>query len=982
MTLPASIDEMEFEFRLAEQARRAGKFRLALDRYLTIISRRQAALAQRSRSQMEAADIVVLERTAELAVLFGHDEGADSLLAGMASALESGSNFFGADYTVIKRIHLALNFGRLKDAQKLFRTLEPRIGDVRSIVITEAGLDDWESSCRWPGTKPSDRTVIFAFLYLVLGSLLSSLGRYRDALLMLRRGLHFTAPDAPNLARHAAIPLQLTIVTALIEQGNLVAARNQLDALQSVNKTNNPGFYVRLLELDAKMRMLQGDFGGALKKYSEVRSCCKQYAFSRAEYVAILNLSNALIFLNHISAAQQLLLSVLDGVKTLREQAVLSRAERLLALANERSASFEGNVAVTPPQQRQRPAAPVNADAAKAFADVSQSADYLSLFEDRVLEFHWYLANRNLTMAREIVRHLTEAFGLSDSWLIHARLKVIKGALEYYEGNFVQSECHLRQSLGSLEEIGLRPDLWQAQRILGWCWARLGIAASAYQRLIESNQHLLATMTESLPPGYQSVFLLNKWTADEEFIAGEVVQLEHLRTALAAKPWFRKPLLRWSLMKRIYSLQQYVDRFRHSLTRQENDRNEAQKAPSLWSFLRRRRRDRVTISYLVLPDRVVIIYAGWMKLDFEVAPVSRITIRQTVRRWHVLVNHLSAQRGETSAAISQDYLLGDDYLDQLLTGRNLRPAVRTSKEEPALDEANRIAESLAHLLQLPAILSRLPSRVRSLTIIPHDSLLGFPFAAVRQQGRYLIERFDLNVDVGFLEREESKASPAEARALFVGVSAGVTGFSRLPGVLREIGTLEQWCRERGLLYESLIDGAATKAAVVDHLNDACLLHIASHGVFRADQPDASGLVLTSPTNHINVLSLRDLSALDLGNLRHVSLSSCSSADNFICPGRWVIGLPETLRRRGVGSVLACLWAINDRFATAFAARFYEYVNSYRRDEALRLTQLDCLHQAHHDGQVRPLENVEGIDTADPSYWASYILCGDPNRLKL
>ena len=325
-------------------------------------------------------------------------------------------------------------------------------------------------------------------------------------------------------------------------------------------------------------------------------------------------------------------------------------------------------------------------------------------------------------------------------------------------------------------------------------------------------------------------------------------------------------------------------------------------------------------------------------------------------------------------------LIGVEYLDSLVTGqRNLIP-VEPDGEEPS-DEAKLVPEKLAQKLLISDVIKGLSKRVRALTIIPHDSLLGFPFAAITHEGSYLLERFDLNVDVSFFGQENVQHDDDRNQALFVGVSKGAGDLSPLLGVLPEITELEQWCAKRGLPYQTLLNESATKSAVIDHLNDAAMLHMACHGIFRVDQPDASGLVLLPGTDQ-EILSLRDLSALNLTGLRHVSLSSCSSADNFILPGRWIIGLPEILRRGGVGSVLACLWSINDRFATAFAGRFYEYLNRYPRDAALRRTQLDCLMKKHTDGEGRPLKNVQGIDTSDPLYWASYILCGDYRPLRL
>src|ERR1700741_473418 len=599
--MATAIDEIEIDFRRAEEARRSGQFKAALDGYLEILTRRLDRLRKAGPlANLMAADLVVLERAADLAVLFGHDKGADDLLNGMASALESAGNFFGADYTTVKRIHLALSFGRLHDVRKLLRAMRPRIDDIDSISFTESGFDTWETTRHWDGTTPQDRAVIFSRLYLIFGWTLASLGQYNEALMALKMGLRFTGETAPSLAQRAANPLRLTIVIALLEQGDFPAAKEMLEELgPMLNRKSQPGSYVRWLELEGKLRMLTGDFGGALLKYLEVLRCCEESSFTRAALNAMLNLSHALIFLNNTGVAEQILHFVVMQSGKLSEPDMKTRAERQLALAKERSASFVGATPVTPFHSvRQTPRPP--AESVDAFPEIPQSENFLSLFGDRTLDFYWQLSNRNLDKAEMIAQHLRESFGTSDSTIVLVRLRVLEGTLSYYQGNLEHAEQLLRASLPVLQELDLKPDLWQVQRILGWCWVQLGFPKSLYQQLTEDNKRLLSAMTETLPAGYQSVFLLNKWTAEEEFIAGEIAQLIELKTRVKLSSWVGKPWLRWSLMKRIPELMKYVERYRHSLTetaKQGQTSNESRKS-SLWHMLWNHPRDRSTISFV------------------------------------------------------------------------------------------------------------------------------------------------------------------------------------------------------------------------------------------------------------------------------------------------------------------------------------------------------------------------------------------------
>ncbi len=992
MATPTGSHDIQSAFNHAEEARKAGRFAEALKGYLAIISSRLSALdGMGAASHLTAADLVIMERATELAVLFGYEQGADNLLSGMSSALESARNFFGADYISVKRIHLALSFGRINDAYRLMRAMEPRVGKIDAISFTDDGLNLWESRCRWENITPADQAVIFSRLYLVIGWMLADLGQYNDALMALRRGITYTGKEAPDLARRALLPLNLILAVALMEQGELETAAAKLKELKStIEERLHPGFYVRCLELYGKVKMLQGDFGGALEEYLKVLQTCRARGFEKAALSATLNLSHALVFLNNTSVARDLLCVAMNQAEALNETAIAARAAFLISLAQARGASLGDDVLIAPSvsamRGRKSNLKPQGASS-QPLTEIPQSDNFLTFFEDRALGFQWQLGTRNLSLAAQLCAQLRQVFGRSDSRLIAVRLQTLEGMMAYYQNEIKKAERLLRQSLLHLREMGLVPELWQAQRMLGWCWAKLGVSKSRRQRLTEENQQLLSQMTKSLPTAYQSIFLLNKWTDDEEFIASEVNRLIAIREKMVASSWFKNPLLRWSLMKRLHALLQYVDYFKHSLATQANNdpdgRKESTHLDSLWKLLWSHPRDRATISFLVLPDRVLITHLGWMKLDFGVSRITRLQIREMVRRWHVLINTTNELRGDNSGRLPVAGAIRDDDLDPVVAGtRDLLPLDATISTAALAEEAEKDAETLADCLQIPSLIGNLPARVQALTIIPHDCLLGFPFAAITFQGRYLIERFNLNVDFS-LSRQQSSAMPAnEQNALFVGVSQQADQFSPLPGVLHEIKELEEWATKRNLQYHTLVGQQASKSTIIKQLSESVMLHMACHGVFKANQPDHSGLVLIPTPNQVDILSLRDLSALNLKGLRHVSLSSCWSADNFILPGRWIIGLPETLCRAGARSVLASLWEVDDRIAISFMARFYHYLDNYPRDEALRRTQLDCLQKDHPGTRGKILNDREGIDTGAPFYWASFTLYGDYNSLEL
>jgi CHAT domain-containing protein len=352
------------------------------------------------------------------------------------------------------------------------------------------------------------------------------------------------------------------------------------------------------------------------------------------------------------------------------------------------------------------------------------------------------------------------------------------------------------------------------------------------------------------------------------------------------------------------------------------------------------------VSFLVLPDRVFTACSGWLTLDFGVAGLTRIDLRRRVGQWH---------------SLAARYFLGEAI------------------PETVFDECSA---GLAEDVQLAPLLRRLPRRVRRLTITADDSLHGFPFAAMRIGDAYLVERFASVKSYDRTALPGARAGPT-GPAVVVAVSRGTSEIPALASTIIEAAAVEECLRRRGVAVHRLLDEEASRAAVLAALPRAGLVHMACHGLFQPDRPDASGLVLIPREETVEMLSLRALAALDLGGVRHITLSSCWGADNFVLPGRWIVSLPETLCRQGAGSVLASLWPVDDRVGPALARLFYRRLERLPRDRALRALQKKLLRDnlwrhRFFRGAV-PLE--EQFSTSHPYYWAGLVLHGDGGRLR-
>ena len=174
----------------------------------------------------------------------------------------------------------------------------------------------------------------------------------------------------------------------------------------------------------------------------------------------------------------------------------------------------------------------------------------------------------------------------------------------------------------------------------------------------------------------------------------------------------------------------------------------------------------------------------------------------------------------------------------------------------------------------------------------------------------------------------------------------------------------------------------TRDSLREEMQRAGLVHLACHGTFEADRPDRIGLVLVRDDGASEVLSLKDLAAADLSAVAHVTLSSCWSADQFVFPGHWIIGLPEVLWRRGVDTVLGSMWPVDDDAAVDVVSKFQRLSMTLSPEVALQQVQLGLIRRTALTGGSPQREARGPLDTTDLFHWAGFRVCGSGPGLPL
>jgi tetratricopeptide (TPR) repeat protein len=974
----SNVREIEIALEAAEQKRSKGDFIGAFDGYCQIIS----TLVEQDLPPWcynIVAKIVLM--IANLSSSIGCVEKADTLLEILVYFYQAQENYPLASFTQIKRIHLKLEGGDFPKVLELFQTLAAQIGNILdsdNITISPSGLIQWEARCLWTHADANERSILFAHLYWAMGRLLAAQGQYHNALVTLDRGLWHTEQGTSSLVK-ISTSFEFDIASVYLEQGELDKALAKLADLQTAFDPDlEPELKVRWLELIGKICLLRGELGQALDRFQQIREICRKLGLAGVVWKSTVNLAQVLISINQTSLAKDYLNEVLAEASVQQDPELKIRLNLLLQLADLRSQSLVSDISggISGLKKPSNTTNGSQAQVEKQSEDIELNfsfhpSNYLALFDLRVLQFY-SLLSVDLNRANQLLSKIQSNFELqlepprgSDSQLIQVIIKILIGTLAYYQGVEYEELNRIEWAVSILDGVrpdltrmGLKPELFQVQRILGWCWGRLGKEDLQVEN-IESNNTLLEELAGSFTPEACTIYLLNKWNASEESLASKINNINKKSAGLKSLIGWRailfNPPTQLQLMQQLDELLLDIDRYKDAIGKQApQDRTqsdvERSSVYSAWKRIFTHPRDRITLSFLVLPDRILIVRVGWLLFDYQLLSTTRLELRNLVQGWHSKIH-----------GYTRDLMV--DNPDNLVG------------EDRQIPENRRIANQLSELLKINLLLTGLPKRIKHISIVPDDILHGVPFAMIQHKGKDMIEEYAISIAYESQYKIRPKPSLSKIRSLLVGITKGTPPLKHVKSEIEKVTT---WMKSYQLNPLPLMDISTNvdKETVIARLSQANLFHIACHGVFDRSQPDLSGFILSSqPNQPREILSLRELSALKLENLHHATLASCSSADYYLLPGRWIVSLPETLWRAGTGSILGCLWAVDDKVAESFMTYFYEYLEKYPRDKALQLTQQEFI-----DRKVS-IDNFQG-NLSNPLYWSGFTLYGDYKNLDL
>jgi CHAT domain-containing protein len=251
-----------------------------------------------------------------------------------------------------------------------------------------------------------------------------------------------------------------------------------------------------------------------------------------------------------------------------------------------------------------------------------------------------------------------------------------------------------------------------------------------------------------------------------------------------------------------------------------------------------------------------------------------------------------------------------------------------------------------------------------LVIVPDGALHRLPFALLRDGDRFLIEERPILIAtslMGFVDasrRVLQRTAPLN-RALIVADPA-TDEAAPLPGARAQAVDLAQVYPHPTLLTGQ----SATRKAISAAIPDADVLHYAGHAVDDTFHPERSRLLLAKSSNDVEQgsLSVKDLFTLPRRVPSLVVLAACGTRGSRVYRGQGSLGLSTPFLVKGVPSVVATLWDVDDRAGAPLTAAIHKAARSGESVvTALRRVQIELLRSgeqfnSHWD-------------------WAAYVLIG-------
>ena len=283
--------------------------------------------------------------------------------------------------------------------------------------------------------------------------------------------------------------------------------------------------------------------------------------------------------------------------------------------------------------------------------------------------------------------------------------------------------------------------------------------------------------------------------------------------------------------------------------------------------------------------------------------------------------------------------------------------------------------------------------IKHLIFVPDRATNYIPMGALFDGNQYLIQRFAIStvISASQTDTDSRLPSPQATSILALGLSQAKGTYSALPNVETELKAIVKQANTTGIYPGQIfLNQQFTKAALEDNIRGHRIIHIATHGEFKPENPRSSYFLLGNGTPYPipDVQTLRDLKDVDL-----VVLSACKTglggADGL---GLEVSGISSFFMgdKERAKAVMASLWDVNDASTSLLMQKFYQNLaKGMSKAAALQSVQqafmqgkLTAKDAPARSGDAELTVTTSGdraprpANFSHPYYWAPFILIGN------
>ncbi len=288
---------------------------------------------------------------------------------------------------------------------------------------------------------------------------------------------------------------------------------------------------------------------------------------------------------------------------------------------------------------------------------------------------------------------------------------------------------------------------------------------------------------------------------------------------------------------------------------------------------------------------------------------------------------------------------------------------------PGDERWRKPAQSIADVLLAPLERAGVFDDATHIFLVPHGILNYLPFALLPSQKEDEQRLFFEDYTLAYLPTAVALGGDRLR-------DGGPTTLLAMAPALSRLRYAPDEARAISALFEPnsrlLVGDQATESRFKDLAGDFRILHLATHSDFNKLNPMFSGLQLEADDENDGRLEVHEVLRLKL-DADLVTLSACDTALGSgyfaeVPAGDEFVGLTRAFLSIGSDSVMATLWAVDDRSTVQLMTKFYERLETpgANRDKpaALMLAQQ----------QLRATKGYE-----HPYYWAPFVLVGKINK---